>query len=53
MDMAYADKSFTFKVESRRADKSYPKHSMEINADMGEYAGSFSPVQGGCEKSRK
>lgn len=37
MDMAYADKSFTFKVESRRADKSYPKHSMEINADMGEY----------------
>ena len=37
MDMAYADKSFTFKVESRRADKSYPKHSMEINADTVSY----------------
>lgn len=34
---AYEDKNFTFKVESRRADKSYPKVSMEINADMGEY----------------
>lgn len=37
MDMAYTDKSFAFKVEARRADKSYPKRSMEINADMGEY----------------
>ena len=34
---AYEQKNFTFKVESRRADKRYPKVSMEINADMGEY----------------
>lgn len=37
MDAAYEDKHFTFKVDSRRADKRYPKKSMEINADMGEY----------------
>ena len=37
IEQAYEDKNFTFKVESRRADKSYPKKSMEINADMGEY----------------
>ena len=37
MDEAYEDKHFTFKVDSRRADKRYPKQSMEINADMGEY----------------
>lgn len=37
IDAVYADKHFTFKVESRRADKRYPKKSMEINADMGEY----------------
>ena len=37
MDAVYPDKSFTFKVESRRADKNYPKKSMEISADMGEY----------------
>ena len=37
IDEAYEDKHFTFKVEARRADKSYPKVSMEINADMGEY----------------
>ena len=37
IEEAYEDKHFTFKVESRRADKSYPKVSMEINADMGEY----------------
>ncbi len=34
---AYEDQHFTFKVESRRANKSYPKVSMEINADMGDY----------------
>lgn len=34
---AYEQKNFTFKVESRRSDKRYPKVSMEINADMGEY----------------
>ena len=37
IDEVYEDKCFTFKVESRRADKRYPKRSMEINADMGEY----------------
>ena len=37
IEQAYEDKNFTFKVESRRADKSYPKKSMEMNADMGEY----------------
>ena len=33
----YGDKPFTFKVETRKADKRYPKKSMEISADMGEY----------------
>ncbi len=37
IDTVYDKKDFTFKVESRRADKRYPKKSMEINADMGEY----------------
>lgn len=37
IDSVYENKNFTFKVESRRADKRYPKKSMEINADMGEY----------------
>lgn len=37
IDAVYDKKNFTFKVESRRADKRYPKKSMEINADMGEY----------------
>ena len=32
----YPDKNLTFKVESRRARKSYPKNSMEINCDLGE-----------------
>ncbi len=36
MDEAYPDKNLTFKVESRRARKSYPKNSMEINCDLGE-----------------
>ncbi len=37
IEEAYEDKNFSFKVESRRADKRYPKKSMEISADMGEY----------------
>ena len=37
IDEAYEDKHFTFKVDSRRADKRYPKKSMEINAEIGEY----------------
>lgn len=36
MDEMYEDKNITFKVEARRARKSYPKTSMEINCDLGE-----------------
>lgn len=36
IDENYPDKNITFKVESRRARKDYPKNSMEINADVGE-----------------
>ena len=36
MDQVYPDKNITFKVESRRAKKTYPKKSMEINYDLGE-----------------
>lgn len=36
MDEAYPDKKLSFKVEARRARKSYPKTSMEINCDLGE-----------------
>lgn len=36
IDEMYPDKRITFKVESRRARKSYPKNSMEINCDLGE-----------------
>lgn len=36
MDEMYPDKNLTFKVEARRAKKSYPKMSMEINCDLGE-----------------
>ncbi len=32
----YGDKTFTFKVKSRRARKDYPMASMEINANIGE-----------------
>ena len=36
MDEMYPDKHLTFKVESRRAKKSYPMNSMEISRDLGE-----------------
>lgn len=36
MDQVYPDKNITFKVESRRAKKTYPKNSMELNRDLGE-----------------
>ncbi|MCI8321417.1 MAG: tRNA 4-thiouridine(8) synthase ThiI [Dorea sp.] len=36
MDEMYEDKAFTFKVESRRSRKTYPKNSMEISRDLGE-----------------
>ena len=35
MDEMYPDKKFTFKVESRRAKKSYPMNSMELSRDLG------------------
>ena len=37
MQETYKDLHLTFKVFARRADKKYPKKSMEIAADMGEY----------------
>lgn len=36
MDEMYPDKNCTFKVESRRSKKTYPKNSMEISRDLGE-----------------
>lgn len=36
MDEMYPDKKITFKVESRRARKTYPKKSMELNCELGE-----------------
>ena len=36
VDEVYPDKNFTFKVESRRADKQYPVHSEQMNRDLGE-----------------
>ncbi len=35
VDKVYPDKNFTFKVDTRRARKNYPKESMEVNADVG------------------
>ena len=32
----YGDRELSFKVESRRADKSFPVHSQEMNASLGE-----------------
>lgn len=34
--MAYEDKNFTFKVDTRRADKNFPGSSETINARLGE-----------------
>lgn len=36
IDQVYPDKNFTFKVDSRRADKNYPVHSEQMNCDLGE-----------------
>lgn len=36
IDRVYQDKNFTFKVDSRRADKNYPVHSEQMNCDLGE-----------------
>lgn len=35
IDDEYEDKNFTFKVQARRTNKSYPKSSMELNCDLG------------------
>ena len=37
MEETYGGRKITFKVFGRRADKSYPKTSMEMAADIGEY----------------
>jgi thiamine biosynthesis protein ThiI len=37
MNRAYTGKPFTFKVKTRRANKSYPMRSQEISAAVGEY----------------
>ena len=34
---SHADKSFSFKVKTRRANKAYPIHSQDISAIVGEY----------------
>lgn len=36
INLAYTDKNFTFKVETRRANKQYPVTSAQINRDLGE-----------------
>ncbi|MDY4514926.1 MAG: tRNA uracil 4-sulfurtransferase ThiI [Lachnospiraceae bacterium] len=36
LNEVYGDRKMTFKVNARRAKKSYPKTSMEINCDLGE-----------------
>ncbi len=36
IDEVYPDKNFTFKVQCRRADKTYPVHSEQMNCDLGE-----------------
>ena len=37
IDKVYPDKNFTFKVEAKRSDKSYPYNSPEICVEMGAY----------------
>ncbi len=36
VDKVYEDKSFSFKINTRRANKSYPMTSMEVDASLGE-----------------
>lgn len=35
IDKTYADKHFTFKVQTRRARKNYPMNSMEVSMELG------------------
>ena len=37
MQEFYGDKELTFKVNTRRANKSYPMHSMEMSMEVGAY----------------
>ncbi len=37
VDKAYDRKNFTFKVNTRRNDKTYPMTSMEVNAELGHF----------------
>ncbi|MDE6434233.1 MAG: tRNA 4-thiouridine(8) synthase ThiI [Lachnospiraceae bacterium] len=37
MRACYGERPFTFKVNARRGDKSYPMKSMEINSELGHY----------------
>ncbi|MDD6071689.1 MAG: tRNA 4-thiouridine(8) synthase ThiI [Clostridiales bacterium] len=37
MKVCYGEKPFTFKVNARRGNKSYPMKSMEINSELGHY----------------
>lgn len=37
MKLFYNDKNYTFKIETKRSDKSYFMDSREISADIGEY----------------
>lgn len=37
MKECYGERTFTFKVNARRGDKSYPMQSMEINSELGHY----------------
>lgn len=46
VDKVYQEKSFTFKVEAKRADKTYKRKSPEICMDMGAYLlGRFPQMQ--------
>ncbi len=37
MGKRYGDKEMTFKVYARRADKTFPMQSMEVNSEIGHY----------------
>ncbi len=37
MGKRYGDKAMTFKVYTRRADKTFPMQSMEVNSEIGHY----------------
>lgn len=52
IDQVYPDKHFTFKVDSRRADKNYPVRSEQMNCDFGEVIlNAFPETSGRCAPS--